>query len=166
MWVRQYEWMIMDSEPPLPEAGTVLRRIGLRMHGVCRSADTGCPDGLVVVGGSQAQTQPQAAKYDLTGIAGAARDIKVTDPKGLGMAALAEFVLAVGDDRFHVMFEGQAAEIVPDARVTVTGTFALVGDYEWDAFRLVDTRDDWLVTRVITADGGDAMLDLAHPVQG
>ena len=69
-------------------------------------------------------------------------------------------------DSFHVMFEGRAAEIVPGARVTVTGTFALVGDYEWDAFRLVDTRDDWLVTRVITADGGDAMLDLAHPVQG
>ena len=166
MWVRQYEWMIMDSEPPLPEAGTVLRRIGLRMHGVCRAADNGCPDGLVSVGSGQAESPPQAAEYSLTGIAGAARDIKADTPKGLGMAALAEFVLSAGDDRFQVMFEGRAAEISPGARVTVTGKLALVGDYEWDAFRLVDTRADWLVTRVIHTDEGDAMLDLATRCKG
>ena len=47
--------------------------------------------------------------------------------------------------------------------MTVTGALELVGEYEWEAFDLTDTRADWLVQRVVTLPTGDLMVDLARP---
>jgi hypothetical protein len=155
--------MIMDGKPPLPEAGAVLARVGIRVYGVPSGAEPGSLDSVVVVHGTD-KIDPQPTEYRLTGVASEARDVDA-GPGGM-THTLAEFVLAVDDDRYQVQFEGRARAVVPGASVTVTGKLALVGDYEWDAFQLTDTRDDWLVQAVLARGTGDAMLDLVHPAKG
>jgi len=52
------------------------------------------------------------------------------------------------------------------SRVTVTGRLTVVGEYEWDAFALGESRADWLVKAVAPADNDDTMLDLVAPSNG
>jgi hypothetical protein len=42
----------------------------------------------------------------------------------------------------------------------------VVGEYEWDAFALGESRADWLVKAVASADDDDTMLDLVAPANG
>lgn len=55
-----------------------------------------------------------------------------------------------------------ASDVVENSRVTVTGSFELVGEYEWDSFELPDTRADWLVNQVVELSGGGALVDLSR----
>ncbi len=48
-----------------------------------------------------------------------------------------------------------------ESRVTVTGRVAVVGEYEWDAFELEESRSDWRVSAVASGDRDDMMLELA-----
>jgi hypothetical protein len=47
--------------------------------------------------------------------------------------------------------------------VAVTGRLEVVGDYEWHAFGLSESRGDWLVKAIASAEHGDTMLDLGAP---
>ncbi|TDW74967.1 hypothetical protein EV653_0077 [Kribbella pratensis] len=42
----------------------------------------------------------------------------------------------------------------------------MVGEYEWEAFALSESRADWLVKAVAPADSDDTMLDLVAPSNG
>lgn len=163
MWVRVMGWMLMDDEPPRPSVGSLLRSVGVRLVGAVTTADAGTRDGVVVVEDS-GSPDPGPDLYAVTGIASDAQDVwSRTKRWGPDEHAGAEFVLSVGADRFQVQFDGHASEVVPAARVTVTGGLELVGEYEWESFGLRDTRADWLVTKVVALPDGDISVELAHP---
>src|SRR5690349_6703108 len=62
MWVRLMNWMIADGEPPLPNVGSLLTGVGLRVHGEVTAAPPDSPDGIV-----QAQDgHPHEVMYRLT----------------------------------------------------------------------------------------------------
>jgi hypothetical protein len=165
MWVRLYEWMIMDGEAPLPDVGTVLRHVGIRVRGMPMVADLNSLNGVVAVD-SAGIADSSDAEYRLTGVAGVVRDVEQAMTAGAADYGFAEFVLAVDDDRFHVQFDARDREVFQDSRVTVTGKLSLIGAYEWDGFELGETRVDWLVEAVVAVGTGDALLNLVHLLNG
>ncbi|HZX07261.1 MAG TPA: hypothetical protein VFF46_30275 [Kribbella sp.] len=50
--------------------------------------------------------------------------------------------------------------------MTVAGRLAVVGEYEWDAFALRESRADWFVKAIAPANNDDTMLDLVAPSNG
>jgi hypothetical protein len=103
----------------------------------------------------------------MTGIASGAQDVWTsTKRSGPGQHFGGECVVTVGADRFQVQFNGNASDVVAGSRVTVTGALELVGEYEWEAFELTDTRADWLVTDVVDLPGGDSRVGLSHLPSG
>ena len=162
MWVRLMNWMIADGEPPLPNVGSLLTCVGLRVRGEVTAAPPDSPDGSVETQGGH----PPEVMYRLTGRAGEPRDFDVdTGQAGMRHAGV-EFVLTVGFDRYQVQTDGWASDVPTGSRVTVTGSLAVVGEYEWDAFALSELRADWLVKAVAPADNDDTMLDLLAPSNG
>jgi hypothetical protein len=65
-----------------------------------------------------------------------------------------------------VEIDGWARDVPAGSRVTVTGRLEVVGDYEWDAFGLRESRADWLVKAIAWADDRDIMVDLGAPSNG
>jgi hypothetical protein len=161
MWVRLMDWMIADGEPPLPNVGSLLTGVGLRVRGEVTAAPPDSPDGIVEV----QDGHPHEVMYRLTGRAGEPRDFDVDTGQG-GRHAGAEFVLTVGSDRYQVQTDGWARDVPTGSRVTVTGRLGVVGEYEWDAFALGESRSDWLLKAVAPADDVDTMLDLVAPSNG
>lgn len=163
MWARVMEWMIVDGEPPMPAVGSLLRSVGVRVRGAVIAAEHATPDGAVEVQGTATADQ-LGRVYAITGVAGDAKDVFV----GTGRRHVrhrrvgAEFVLTVGEDRLQVSFDGRGADVTPGSRVTVTGELHLVGEYEWEAFDLIDTRADWTVAAVATLPNGDVIVDLTR----
>lgn len=155
MWVRLMDWMIADAEPPMPQVGEHVNGVGIRVRGTVTPAPLHRPDGIVEVDAPK----PHQVRYQLTGSVVDPRDFDVDHDSG-GKHARGEFVLAVRDDRFQVQLEGSARDIHPGTRVTVDGPLFIVGAYEWDDFRLTESRADWLVRAAVRADRGDTMLDL------
>ncbi|TDO60793.1 hypothetical protein EV651_10765 [Kribbella sp. VKM Ac-2571] len=156
MWVRLMHWMIADGEPGLPNVDSLLTGVGLRARGDVTAATPDSPDGIVEAQGGQ----PHEVIYRLTGRASEPKDFDVDTGAG-GRHAGAEFVLTVGSDRYQAQSDGWARDVPTGSRVTVTGRLEVVGEYEWDAFELGESRADWLVKAVATPpDGDDIMLDL------
>jgi hypothetical protein len=166
VWVRVAEWMIVDGEPPRPDTGSMLRSVGVRASGEVTAADPGAPD-LVAEMPSIGTGDPHRGVYALTGVVSNVRRISVgTGRHREPRTSLAEFVLTVNEDQFQVSVDGPASDVLPGSRVTVTGALVLVGEYEWDAFALVDTRADWIVTGVVPLSGGDIGVNLVHTPGG
>lgn len=163
VWVRVEKWMIVDGEQPLPTAGSALRSAGLRVRGAVTGAGNATPDGVVEVQRAAAAGQPGRV-YAITGVVGNAKDVFVGTgrPRVRHRRVGAEFLLTVGEDRFHVSFDGRGADVTPDSRVTVTGELELLGEYEWEAFDLIDTRADWRVADVARLPNGDVLVDITR----
>ncbi|MEV4266782.1 hypothetical protein [Kribbella sp. NPDC049584] len=154
-------WMIADGEPPLPNVGSLLTGVGLQVHGEVTAAPPDSPDGI-----AEAQDgHPHEVMYRLTGRAGAPRDFDVDTGRGRQHAG-AEFVLTVGSDRYQVDTDGWARDVPTGSRVTVTGRLTVVGECEWEAFALDESRADWLVKAAAPADNDDTRLDLVAPSNG
>jgi pimeloyl-ACP methyl ester carboxylesterase len=98
----------------------------------------------------------------LDNVCGASSDFNVDTGAGTRHAG-AGFVLTIGADRYQVETDGWARDVPAGSRVAVTGRLEIVGDYEWDAFGLSESRVDWLVKAIAGADHGDTMLDLGAP---
>ena len=158
MWVRLSEYMIVDGEPPMPQVGMVLTGLGLRARGEVTPAPADLPDGIVAI----KSDQPRDVVYQVTGRIVGPRDFITDGGRGSVHAGMG-FVVHVGDERYQVQSDGWAREMQSVSRVTLRGRFEVVGDYEWDAFGLEDTRSDWLVQTLASGDHGDAMLDLIAP---
>jgi hypothetical protein len=161
MWVRLMEWMIVDGEPPMPKVGSVPTRAGLRVRRVVTPVQPDSPDGIV----EARPGHPHEVIYRLTGRADEPRDFDVDTGAGTRHAG-AEFVLTAGADRYQVATDGWARDVPAGSRVAVTGRLVVVGDYEWDAFGLRESRADWLVKAISWADNGDIMVDLGAPSNG
>jgi hypothetical protein len=146
MWVRT----VVD--PPPAEVPVLLRSIGLRVVGHAESAVV--PDGIIELPASVVAD----ITYEVTGQATRVRDFLLhIDESGLRHGG-AEFVLSVGGHRFQAMVNLSSASDISalGRRVTVTGRFSIVGDYEWDdEFDLEDTRADWQVSAA-----ADSMLNM------
>jgi hypothetical protein len=154
--------MIVDGEPPMPEVGSVLTEVGVRVIGEVAPAQPGSRDEVV----EDRAAAPHHVVYRLTGRADHARDTYIGGVKPGGHHAGTEFALTVGATRYQVSTGGHPADVTAGSRVVVTGRLELVGGYEWDAFDLSDTRADWLVKAAkpaIWAGRGDALIDL-HPL--
>ncbi len=167
MWVRVADWMLLEDEPSRPDAGSVLRGVGVRLRGVVAAADSATPDGVVEVCEAD-DSDPHLSMYSLTGTASDAADVWTNTTRsrwrrGSNEHSGVEFVLAVGPDRFLVSCDGRAADVGTGSRLTATGRLALIGEYEWEGFELTDTRADWLVTEVVDLPDGDTKLALTHP---
>jgi hypothetical protein len=161
VWVRVMGWMLADDEPPRPSVGSLLRSVGVRVRGLVVAADSDIPDGVVEVSGGSG---PGEQVYAVTGIASEGRDLWSGAERGRRSEHDgAEFVLRVGADQFQVQFDGYASEVASGVRATVTGRLELVGEYEWESFRLDDTRTDWLVTEIVELSRDDIFVRLAHP---
>ncbi|MGZ0150157.1 hypothetical protein ACXJJ3_24060 [Kribbella sp. WER1] len=148
-------WMIADSEPLLPHAGSLLTGVGLRVRGGLTAAPLDSTDGIVTAQGGH----PYEVTYQLTGRANEPRDVDMDTGRG-GQHAGVEFVLTVGSDRYQVQADGWARDVLTGSRVMVIGRLELVGEYEWEAYSLHESRADWLVKAVAPADDEDTMLDL------
>jgi hypothetical protein len=162
MWVLVEGWMLADGQPPMPVPGSRLHSVGVRVSGAVTAAQSGTPDGVVEVHGSGRTGLPV---YAMTGVAvGSSRNKWIsTGRRGEpDLHAGAQFVLLVGADLFQAGFNGWASDLVSRSRVTVTGSLELVGEYEWDAFALSDTRADWTVGRVISLSNDDILVDLVR----
>ncbi len=153
--------MIVDGEPPMPEVGSVLTRVGLRVRGVVAAVQPDFADGIVEV----RPGHPHEVIYRLTGRADGPQDFEVDTGAGIRHAG-AGFVLTTGTDRYQVEIDGWARDVPAGSRVTVTGRLEVVGDYEWDAFGLWESRADWLVKAIAWADDRDIMVDLGAPANG
>jgi hypothetical protein len=163
VWVRVKEWMLADDELPKPAAGSPLRSVGIRVRGVLTAPGPASADEVREVSESRI-AKPSRVAYSLTGIASDIRDVRInTERRGQGHDVGTEFVLTVGAHRYQVQVDGSSADVMDGARATVTGPLELVGEYEWAAFGLTDTRADWLVTDVVEFAGGDVQVDLAPP---
>jgi hypothetical protein len=127
------------------------------------TAEDTTPDGVVELRTGHAGDQDLPV-YVLTGLASDGGDVlakygrRSGSPHHIG----AEFVLTVGEERYQVWHGGRASEVVENSRVTVTGALELVGEYEWENFRLVDTRGDWTVRQVMDLGDGDVWVDLSR----
>jgi hypothetical protein len=119
------------------------------------------PDGIV----EARPGHPHEVIYRLTGRADEPRDFDVDTGAGIRHAG-AEFVLTVGADRNQLETDGWARDVLAGSRVAVTGRLEVVGDYEWDAFGLGESRADWLVKAIAWADDRDTMVDLGAPPNG
>lgn len=157
MWVRLAAWMIADREVPTPYVGAVLSGVGVRVFGAVVTAEPDTPDGIVALPGGAA---PYEVLYRLTGRAGEPRNFKAVSGQGNEHAG-AEFVLVIGGESYQVQFDGWAHQVSTGSRVTVTGRASIVGDYEWEAFELTDSRADWVINDVAHGEHGDTMVALA-----
>ena len=155
VWVRVMDWMLADNEPPMPAAGSILKRVGLRVRGDVSLADFDSPDSIVRLGSGA----PHEVTYRLTGQPGQPRDFYF-DAGPAGEHGGAEFLLTVDTGRFQVQTDAMARDLPVAGRVAVTGKLSVVGQYEWDDFELEDARAEWFVRAVVPLDGGDVMVDL------
>lgn len=124
MWVRLMDWMIADAEPQCREPAST-SAAGYPRPRRGHASPAGAPRRDTRDRGSETIS----GAVPLTGSVIDPRDFEVDEGSG-GKHASAEFVLAVGDDRFQVQFEGSARDIQPGSRVTVDGPLSIVGGYE------------------------------------
>jgi hypothetical protein len=161
MWARLSEWMIYDGEPPMPEVGTVLTGVGLRVRGELALAPSDRPDGIFEL----SRDRPRDITYQVTGRIEEPRDFEVGTGRGFQHGGV-EFVVTVGAERYQVQCDRWACQVGSAPRVTVHGQFEVIGSYEWADFQLEETRSTWLVQSVAPAEHGDWMLDLASASGG
>lgn len=146
----------------MPEVGSVLMGVGVRVIGEVSPAPPGSRDEVK----EDRAAASHLAVYRLTGRADHARDVHVSGLEPGVHHVGTEFALTVGVTRYQVSTGGHAADVTAGSHVVVTGRLELVGGYEWDAFDLSDTRTDWLVSAAkpaIWPSRSDALIDL-HPL--
>jgi hypothetical protein len=146
MWVYMATWIVQDGAPELGR-GSYLPGVGLRAGCLSVGPPRALADGiaeLVDRGGGQ---RPGGHVYELTGLAGAARDVYAGDGPAERQAG-SEFVITAGDQAFTARATGPASEVPAGSRVTAQCMLSVVADYEWDAFGLPDLRSDWHVLRL------------------
>jgi hypothetical protein len=146
MWVYMATWIVKDGAPELGR-GSFLRGAGLRAS--CLSVDPAGAraDGITELVDDGGGRRRGGHAYELTGLAGAARDVFAGDGPAERHAG-SEFVITAGDQRYIARAAGPASEVPAGSRITAQCTLSVVADYEWDAFGLPDLRSDWHVLRL------------------
>lgn len=156
MWVRVPDWMVVEGDVPDPRAGGTLEGAGVRVLGHVTSTKPSESDGVSELRFDE--TDPSRAVYRVTGTATDVRGVEVDFGRGSQPAGI-EFVLTNATLDLQVQVKRTVA-IDPGSGVTVEGPMVVIGDYEWGAFELTDTRADWQIHSVVSLSDGDLMLDL------
>jgi hypothetical protein len=104
-------------------------------------------DGIAELADRGGGQRPGGHLHELTGWAGAARDVYSGDGPAQRQAG-SEFVITAGDQAFIARAAGRASVVAAGSRVTAQCMLSVVADYEWDAFGLPDLRSDWRVRRL------------------
>jgi hypothetical protein len=145
VWVYMATWIVKDGAPELGR-GSILPGVGLRASCLSAGPARARADGIseLVNGGS---VRPGGHAYELTGLAGAARDVFAGDGPAERHAG-SEFVITAGDRGYIAQAAEPASGIPAGSRITAQCMLSVVADYEWDAFGLPDLRSDWRVLRL------------------
>ena len=141
MWVYMETWIIQDGAPELGR-GSYLPGVGLRAD--CLSVG---PPRTPVDGIAELADRAGGHLHELTGLAGAARDVYSGDGP-VHRHAGSEFVITTGDQAFIARTAGRASVVAAGSRLTAQCMLSVVADYEWDAFGLPDLHSDWYVRRL------------------
>ena len=141
MWVYMETWIVQDGAPELGR-GSYLPDVGLRAD--CLSMG---PPRTPVDGIAELADRARGHLHELTGLAGAARDVWSGDGPAQRHAG-SEFVITTGDQAFIARTAERASVVAAGARLTAQCMLSVVADYEWDAFGLPDLRSDWHVRRL------------------
>ena len=141
MWVYMETWIIQDGAPELGR-GSYLPGVGLRAD--CLSVG---PPRTQVDGIAELADRAGGHLHELTGLAGAARDVYSSEGPAQRHAG-SEFVITTGDQAFIARTAGRASVVAAGSRFTAQCMLSVVADYEWDAFGLPDLRSDWYVRRL------------------
>lgn len=86
--------------------------------------------------------------YDVTGMAGAVRDVLTDRGDGRSVRVGSEFLLTSGALRFTARTTDFFVDEVVGSMVTARCSLEVVADYEGDAFDLLGFRQDWSVESV------------------
>ena len=163
MWVYMATWIVQDGAPELGR-GSYLAGVGLRAD--CLSVG---PPRTPVDGVAELADRAGGHLHELTGLAGAARDVYSGEGPAHRQAG-SEFVITTGDQTFIARTAGRASVVAAGSRLTAQCMLSVVADYEWDAFGLPDLRSDWYVRRLkiehsqiddVASDPGRALA--GHP---
>jgi hypothetical protein len=141
MWVYMETWIVQDGAPELGR-GSYLPGVGLRAD--CLSMG---PPRTQVDGIAELADRVGGHLHELTGLAGAARDV-YSGEGPVHRHAGSEFVITTGDQAFIARAAGRASVVAAGSRLTAQCMLSVVADYEWDAFGLPDLRSDWYVRRL------------------
>lgn len=162
MWVALPDWMVVDGAVPPPRPRTVLTRVGLRIRGDWFDADSAQSDRVSLV--PIDSNAPRRIRYRATGTAGEVTTYEFNTGSGPQIAG-SEFVLRLGAFGLQAQVPPDVPGPIAGSRLTIEGPVAVVGDYEWEAFDLSDTRADWWIRDVVEGPlGDDIMLDV-EPVR-
>ena len=146
MWVYMETWIVHDGAPELGR-GSSLPGVGLRADCLSVGPPGTLVDGIAELADHGGSPWPGGHFHELTGLAGAARDVYSGEGPAHGHAG-SEFVIATGDLAFMARTAGRASVVAAGSRVTAQCMLSVVADYEWDAFGLPDLRSDWYVRRL------------------
>jgi hypothetical protein len=141
MWVYMATWIVRDGAPELGR-GSFLPGVGLRAGCLTVSPARVPVDGIAEWADPGSDPRPGGHVYELTGLAGAARDVWAGDGPAEWHAG-SEFVITTGDQAFTARAHGPASRVPSGSRLTAQCLLSVVADYEWDAFGLPDLRRDW-----------------------
>ncbi|GAA3117395.1 hypothetical protein GCM10010530_44700 [Kribbella aluminosa] len=156
-------WVPVEAEWPEPVQGAVLPNIGIRLLGSVACADPSEEDGIDPREESPG-TPRGTVEYVVTGSVARARDFEVDTGAG-GQSAGVELVLTVNGRLIQAQVDGRARDVEPGSRLRLRGEFLVIGDYEWEAFDLVDTRASWSVEEMRQFSTGDYLLRLVPAPQ-
>jgi hypothetical protein len=156
--VRLPDWALVEEQWPVPVAGAVLFDIGIRLRGAVVDV-AGRGEGVVADSGRVVGESFAAVESVVTGRVVHARDFAVDEGSGPRHAGV-ELVLSVDDRLMHAQIGGQAGEVEVGSLLSVRGQLCVIGDYEWDAFDLVDTRGSWSVVELRRLLHGDYLVGL------
>jgi hypothetical protein len=146
MWVYMATWIVRDGAPELGR-GSFLPGVGLRTACLSVGPARVPVDGIAEWVGPGGGPRPGGHVHELTGLAGAARDVYAGDGPAERHAG-SEFVITTGGQTFTARAGGPASGVPSGSRITAQCLLSVVPDYEWDAFGLPDLRSDWHVLRL------------------
>ena len=160
LWARLADWVRVEGDLPQPLQGSVLPHVGIRAYGTVERVSDAVDVGLIAES-QPSDTDPRTPVYAVTATVESSRDFEADTGSGSQHAGL-ELVLDARRCRLQAQVEGHAHDVEIGSRVTVRGTLFVIGQYEWEAFGLVDTRADWRIEETLTQPDGDYVLRLTR----
>lgn len=144
MWTYLPTWLVQDGEVEELAPGSFLLTTALAAN--CATVMT--VDGSWSPGLVPAKAAVDGYRYDVTGMAGAVRDIVADRGDGRSVRFGSEFLLTSGVLRFIARTNDLFVDEVAGSMVTARCSLEVLAGYEMDAFSLPDVREDWVVASV------------------
>ncbi len=145
MWTYLPQWLVQDGQVDELTPGSSLLSTGVAATCTKVKIADGSRSAGVVLAESGV---PYGYRYDVTGVAGAVRDVLAGNGDGRSARIGSEFLLTSGSLRFLASTTNIFVDEVAGLTVTVRCSLHVLADYEFEAFDLPDVRADWSVGSV------------------